>query len=245
MARPSLEQVLPLARRNEIRSQELAETPRWYSEWGHLFGTTSIGFVVLAVALWRLHDVRPLELLTVPVTFLLANGFEWRVHRDVLHKRFKPFQIIYERHTPMHHMVYVTDDLTIRSTKEFRLVLIPALGVLGVVIVTAPFAAGAGYLISPNCGWLLLVTASLYMVLYEVFHLSYHLPPESFIGRIGLVRVLRRHHARHHDPRLMQRWNFNVTVPLFDWLHGTIARDDTAESSPFAIRESPPPLPPK
>ena len=49
-----------------------------------------------------------------------------------------------------------------------------------------------------------------------------HLPPESFVGRRRLVRVLREHHARHHHPRLMQRWNFNVTVPLFDWLHGTI-----------------------
>jgi hypothetical protein len=22
----------------------------------------------------------------------------------------------------------------------------------------------------------------------------------------------------------MKRWNFNVTIPLFDWMYGTIAR---------------------
>lgn len=225
----ALEQVLPLAKRDEIRNAELAALPRWYSPWGHLGATLSIGLAVLAVALYKLHGVHPLELLTVPLTFLLANGFEWRVHRNVLHKRFKPFEIIYDRHTPMHHMVYVEHDMTVRQTKEFRLVLIPAAGVLGVVIVTAPFAAGAGYLVSANCGWLLLVTASLYMVLYEISHLSYHLSPESFIGRLWLVRVLRKHHARHHDPRLMQKWNFNVTVPLFDWLHGTIAPKELVE----------------
>jgi sterol desaturase/sphingolipid hydroxylase (fatty acid hydroxylase superfamily) len=38
------------------------------------------------------------------------------------------------------------------------------------------------------------------------------------------VRALRRHHAVHHDPELMQRWNFNVTVPLWDLVRGTIHR---------------------
>jgi sterol desaturase/sphingolipid hydroxylase (fatty acid hydroxylase superfamily) len=64
------------------------------------------------------------------------------------------------------------------------------------------------------------------MVLYEVSHLSYHLPPESFVGRRRLVRWLREHHARHHDPRLMQKWNFNVTIPFWDWIRGTIAPKD-------------------
>ncbi len=41
-----------------------------------------------------------------------------------------------------------------------------------------------------------------------------------------IIRALRTHHARHHDPRLMQRWNFNVTVPLFDAVMGTIAPRD-------------------
>jgi sterol desaturase/sphingolipid hydroxylase (fatty acid hydroxylase superfamily) len=57
---------------------------------------------------------------------------------------------------------------------------------------------------------------------YEWLHLSYHLPKESFIGRLGIVALLREHHRRHHDPRLMKRWNFNVTVPVFDWIRGTV-----------------------
>jgi len=34
---------------------------------------------------------------------------------------------------------------------------------------------------------------------------------------------LRRHHAAHHDPRLMTRYNFNVTFPIADRLFGTVA----------------------
>ena len=35
----------------------------------------------------------------------------------------------------------------------------------------------------------------------------------------------------HHDPKLMQRWNMNVTVPLWDWVRGTVADKDAAEEA--------------
>jgi hypothetical protein len=229
------EAVPSTAKRDEIRARELASIPWWYSPYAHLAATAGVGLAVLVVAVLELRGVRPIELLTVPLTFLLANGFEWRVHRDVLHKRwFKPFHIIYERHTPMHHMVFVEDDMSIRNVKEWRMVLMPAVGALGAVVAASPFAFAASRFVSANCGWLFLVTASLYFTLYEVSHLSYHLPPDTFVGRLWLVRGLRRHHARHHDPRLMQRWNFNVTIPLFDWLHGTIAPAAPAAAAPTA-----------
>jgi sterol desaturase/sphingolipid hydroxylase (fatty acid hydroxylase superfamily) len=43
-----------------------------------------------------------------------------------------------------------------------------------------------------------------------------------------VLRALREHHARHHIPRLMQRANFNVTIPLCDWLFGTLASSEEA-----------------
>ena len=64
-------------------------------------------------------------------------------------------------------------------------------------------------------------TAIGYAVSYEWLHLSYHLPHDHPVGRSRLIRALRRHHAIHHDPRLMQRWNLNVTVPLWDVVMGT------------------------
>jgi sterol desaturase/sphingolipid hydroxylase (fatty acid hydroxylase superfamily) len=72
-----------------------------------------------------------------------------------------------------------------------------------------------------NAALLAVATSLFFFLLYEWLHLSYHLPPATFIGRNPLIALLRALHQRHHDPRLMRRWNFNVTVPLFDWLHRT------------------------
>lgn len=210
-------------RRDAVRAKALAEIPSWYHPYAHLAGTAGIGAIVLAVSLSQIRDVRWLDLLVVPVVILFSNYYEWRVHRDVLHKRFWPFEVIYDRHTPMHHMVYVEEDMALRSAKEFRLVLIPAAGVLGIVLAAAPVALVIGHFWSSAAGWLFLLSASLFMVSYELLHLAYHAPKDSFVGRRRLIALLRAHHARHHDPRLMQRYNFNVTVPLFDWIMGTLA----------------------
>jgi len=214
-------------RRNAVRHEALGQTPWWYNPYAHLAATTGIGVTVLAtsiVAITRLSTgVRATDLLIIPAVVLFANYFEWRVHRDLLHKRFWPFETIYDKHTPMHHMIYVEEDMTLRGVQEFRLVLIPAAGVLGIVLATAPLALGIAYFWSSAAGWLFLLTASLFMVTYELLHLAYHAPKDSFVGKRKIIARLRAHHARHHDPRLMQRYNFNVTVPLFDWLMGTVA----------------------
>ena len=216
-------------RRERVRQKATAEIPWWYSPWGHLAATTGIGIAVLIVStiqVLRLGTTHWTDWLVVPGVLLLSNFFEWRVHKHVLHRRWKwppPVQMIYDKHTPMHHMIYIEEDMALRSTKEFRLVLIPAAGVLGIVLAAAPIATAIGRLWSGPAGWLFLITASLYMVTYEVLHLCYHAPSDSFIGRMSFIRVMRAHHAKHHDPRFMQKWNFNVTVPLFDWIMRTIA----------------------
>jgi len=214
---------LDVSRRETVRQRCLAEIPWWYHPYAHLAATTGIGLAVLVVSATQMASVHFADLLVVPLVVVLANYYEWRVHRYVLHRRFWPFEVIYDRHTPMHHMIYVEDDMALRDKREFRLVLIPAAGVLGIVLAAAPVAIAIAKLWSSAAGWLFLLTASLFMVSYEVLHLCYHAPRESFIGRRALIAKLRTHHARHHDPRLMQRYNFNVTVPLFDWIMGTMA----------------------
>jgi hypothetical protein len=208
------------------RARALAEIPRWYNPYLHLAGTTGVGLVTVVVAALSLHHVRPIELLVVPVMFVISNGFEWRVHKHVLHRRSWPLGVLYDRHTPLHHKIYQYDSMAMGSSKEFRLVLIPAAGVASLVVTAAPLAYAVARLLTANCGWLLIATSATYVVSYELSHLAYHLPRDSFVGRIALVGVLREHHRRHHHPALMQRWNFNVTVPIFDWLHRTMVSDD-------------------
>src|SRR5882724_2514889 len=117
---------LPASRRDELRARLTAEIPRWYSPWLHLAFPSLVGLSVIVVSVLFLRDLKPLELIAVPLTFLLLNAGEWRIHRDMLHKRTPPLTVLYDRHTPQHHMIFVTDDMAIRSTREFYLVLIPA-----------------------------------------------------------------------------------------------------------------------
>lgn len=209
--------------RETLRARLMKQLPSWYSPWLHLGATVGSGLITLAVSLFFIHDLRAWELLVVPAMFLVSNGAEWRAHKTLLHRRMIPFHVLYDRHTPEHHVVFPAHDMAIRETRELRLVLIPAVGVLTIVIATAPFAWLAGHYISMNAGWLVLSSAAMYVVLYELSHASYHLPLEHWVSRIGFIKVLREHHRRHHHPELMQRYNFNVTIPLFDWVHGTNA----------------------
>jgi len=210
-----------LEARAKGRARLHAAIPQRYSPWLHLACTTGIGAVALAVGIWGVRAPRPVELLTVPITFLLSNLFEWRAHKDLLHHRQKFATVLYDRHTPEHHMVFGYDDMAVRDWRELKLVLIPAFGVAGIVAMMIPIAYLLSRFLGPNVGFLFLVTSALYVVGYELSHLSYHLPEQSFIGRLWLVRVLREQHRRHHHPRLMQKWNFNVTIPIGDWLHRT------------------------
>jgi hypothetical protein len=202
-------------------ARELAEIPRWYSPYLHLAGTTGVGLVTLVVSVAALHRVRAIELLAIPATFLLSNAVEWWAHKSVLHHRLWPVRVLYDRHTPVHHKIYQYDSMAMRSTREFKLVLIPAAGVASVVAISAPIAYAIARGLTPNCGWIALATAGVYVVAYELTHLAYHMPEESWVGRLPFVGVLREHHRRHHDPALMQKWNFNVTVPIFDWVMGS------------------------
>jgi len=78
-----------------------------------------------------------------------------------------------------------------------------------------------GMLATANVGWLFVATAVGYFLTYEWLHWAYHQPPTTRIGRLRVVRRLRRHHLVHHDPHRMTKVNFNITFPIGDRLFGT------------------------
>lgn len=204
------------------RKAIVALVPGWYRPLPHLALPSLFGLLALIFAVTRIHGLRPIELVTIPVTILFAFGFEWRVHKSVLHRRIPGLGLIYDRHELQHHVAFTHEDMAMRSSRELQLILMPAYAVLLVALLNAPVAYLASRLLAPNVGYIYLVTAMGFFLTYEWLHLAYHLPPSHPIGRLRLVARLREHHRRHHDPRLMKSWNFNVTVPVFDWIHRTI-----------------------
>ncbi|HTM67687.1 MAG TPA: sterol desaturase family protein [Candidatus Binatia bacterium] len=209
-------------KREELRLSLLSHVPRWYSPLGHVCIAPGIGLAAAIIATLRLHDVRALEWLVVPATFLVANAFEWLIHREVLHRpRLGGF--IYKKHTLEHHRLYREETMAVRDWRELPLVLLGPATFSVVALAAALVALVPALVFGANAGWLALATESLYLAAYELLHLSYHLPAGHPIGKLGLIRRWGRHHARHHDPRLMRKWNLNVSIPLTDWLLRTIA----------------------
>ena len=212
------------AARHALRQKVLAEMPRWYSPLGHVVFPGLVGIATIAVCLHYVTGLHALELLTVPFTLVLSNAIEWHAHRDVLHKRTRIAPVLFDRHTPVHHKLFSSDDMAITDWRELRNVLLPSFGVLAILSLQLPLLAVALFFGLRNIALLFLATSMGYVLAYEWLHLAYHLPADSLIGRRSSVRWLRRHHSLHHDHKLMQRWNMNVTLPLWDWLRGTVYR---------------------
>ena len=223
------------------RAAIVATIPRWYRPSIHFAIPGILGLAAMASSLLAIHDLRATELVVVPVTMILAFAFEWRVHQLVLHRRMPLLDVLYERHELHHHVIYTHDDMSMRSPRELRLILMPAYAIVLVFLIDTPFALATARLVSVNAGCLFMATSMLFFLAYEWLHAAYHFPPQSFIGRLRVIARLREHHRRHHDPRLMKHWNFNVTVPLFDWLHRTIwtPEREAARASRRTARRAP------
>ena len=92
------------------------------------------------------------------------------------------------------------------------------------LIMLLPVGALLYAFLSPNTGFLFVLTAVLYFLNYEMLHFAYHTAPGSWLGRLSLIRSLRQHHVAHHNKQLMTKYNFNITYPICDYLFGTLYR---------------------
>jgi hypothetical protein len=215
------------ADRNELRARELAALPRWYSPLIHVLSPSACGVMALVACALLVKELRWQELLTVPIVLVLSNMAEWRIHRDLLHKRHRLAPALYDRHTPVHHRIYVREDMEIKEWRELKFILIPAWAAVVLFVGLLPLATALWFFVAPNVAYIFMATCMLYVVTYELLHMSYHLPTGSLVGRNPVIRALARHHSTHHDPRLMLTWNMNVSVPLWDLVRRTTWRDQT------------------
>jgi sterol desaturase/sphingolipid hydroxylase (fatty acid hydroxylase superfamily) len=226
------------ASRAELRAEMLGRIPRWYSPWLHLAFPAVSGIAIAAVALSRIERLAAWQVALVPLFLIFANAVEWHAHRGLLHRRVRFLEVFYIRHTPQHHAIFVGDDMALKEARELKLILLPAYGILAILAITSPVTVLLVAVGQPNLAALWVTSVVLYVLSYEWLHLAYHLPAESRVGRLRALRFLRRHHQAHHQPHLMQRWNFNVTVPLWDHVRGTVYRPAQGRGPVLARRVS-------
>lgn len=212
------------------RAALLAEIPPGYSGVAHFVGIQLAGAAVIAACLAGLREPSPWEWTLLPGFALFANWFEWWVHKGPMHHLRPRLRRLYERHAQLHHVAFTHDHMALGAARELKYVLFPPFMFPLMLLLTAPVPLILGPLVSWNLALLFLIAAVGYYLLYEWLHTLHHWPPESWIGRLPLVPLLRRHHWRHHDPRQMAKGNFNVSFPLWDLILGTTLPDPEGTS---------------
>ncbi len=207
----------------EFRARfQAEEVPASYRGWVHFAFTTGVSLGVIGIAAWNVRAPSLLELVTLPVTFLFANFVEYRGHRGPMHHATGGLRLLHRRHTLQHHHYFTSDAMACTGARDFKIMLFPwyllafFIGLHAILVAALLFVVA-----SPNVGFLFAATAVGYFLTYEWLHFSYHLPESSWVGRLPFVARLKRHHMAHHDLALMQRWNFNITFPIFDRVFGT------------------------
>ncbi|HZU83718.1 MAG TPA: sterol desaturase family protein [Polyangiaceae bacterium] len=208
-----------IAFRRRYRAENVG--PR-YSGWLHFAFTSCGALAAVAFAIAHVHRVRPAEWCVLPLGFLLANGAEYFGHKGPMHRPVRRLTVLFVRHAREHHRFFTSRAMHYDSTRDFKMVLFPAVMLVFFLgAIATPIALALFWCVSESVGWLFVSLAAGYFLTYEWLHFAYHLRPDSWVGRLPLLARLRAHHTRHHDPALMGRYNFNITFPICDWIFGT------------------------
>ncbi len=177
----------------------------------------------VSLCLYNLHTVTFKQLLIVPLTFLYTNLFEYIGHRYPMHHKYKALQAVFKRHTLQHHHFFTDEKMNCDTVNDFKIILFPpVLLIFFSVFFVLPIAAAVFYFFSLNAAMFYIATTLAYYLNYEWLHLAYHLPETHWAYNIPFLKTLRRLHHNHHNTKLMDKYNFNISYPVFDFVFRTL-----------------------
>jgi hypothetical protein len=173
--------------------------------------------------------------LLLAINVVVWSFVEWWVHRTVMHRRSLPglvyrlvryFEDAYRNHAVLHHRVYYSayDDEPDDRGRELNL-RFHVSDNLSSNLLLAPLHAL--YLVLNPLGSLTLVAMiTAYMFAWNALHVEMHIPSNRWRFRNPVFRFLNRHHYLHH---VHPGRNFNVVLPMADYLLGTVAAPTAAD----------------
>ena len=87
----------------------------WYNGYLHIAIIFGIGFSLLFIYLQYIDQPSIFDFLTIPITFIAANFFEWYLHKVIMHKPQKKIGLraIYQRHNHNHHNSNISKPIII------------------------------------------------------------------------------------------------------------------------------------
>ena len=201
--------------RQQRRQSLLAALPKYYSPLIHLCIPTILALLAVMYHLQYVTVFTYTYFLYAVCFIVFINGIEWCIHKWLFHTNIPGLYFFYKRHTKEHHSIYLQDDMALQSFVEVSLVMVPFRAILGISVIVTSIYYLFVFLDWPLIASLFVIVSLLYVISYEWLHLMYHLPISS---KNRFLKHLAHHHTVHHDPRLMRSWNFNVTIPLWDFL---------------------------
>lgn len=209
-------------RQASFRKAYQAQIHPLYSGPLHIGVIYVVGLSAIAWCLSRMQHATWEWLLVVPV-FFFSNLFEWWIHKHVMHRLVDVFALraIYDRHTRQHHQYFTDNEMTVDSTREWRIIFFPWRALFTFMALGTPFALALGWAVNPDAGYILMVTIVGQYLLYETFHYCCHVRDNGFVRNAPFINTIRRHHFVHHNQGVMMEANMNLTFPIADWVMGT------------------------
>ena len=209
-------------RQRRFREQYKSQISPMYNGLVHVAVTFGVGIAAIAWCVSRMQDARWEWLLLVPVA-IAGNFVEWGMHKYVMHRLRDVFAIraIYDRHTRQHHQYFTDNDVTIDTTREFRIVFFPwrLLVTLGVIGGSLGWLTAQAW--NANAGYVVFITMVGHYLTYEFMHYCCHVHENWFVRNMPFINTIRRHHTAHHNMGIMMHLNMNLTFPIADWAMGT------------------------
>jgi hypothetical protein len=160
---------------------------------------------------------------------VLMSFIEHQVHRRFMHrlnplnKQIKALKKVFEHHAVLHHGYYhkIFSDEPVPPGQDRGLRLSLKEGLIEAV----PFSAVIAFFSVPGA-LIFFVVVLLHHFLWNKIHVEMHKPQDRFFSNWPVYKFLARHHYLHH--RYPDK-NFNVVLPIADYVLGTNARPNSAD----------------
>lgn len=198
-----------------------------YNGWLHMLSVLAVGLAVIVFSFSQLASVSVFEILIFPLTLLVVNFAEYYAHRWLGHRKTRYGKLFYSRHTGDHHSFFLEHAMDYQGIRDWRVVLFPVYLIFAFLFgLILPGAYVLTEFVSLNAAYLYAAGGISGYLFYEIMHFSYHIPRGHWAEKIFLVipgwKALRHLHVLHHKREKMGEANFNITLPIFDLLLGTL-----------------------
>lgn len=226
--------IMTLAAMIRFRQQYREGIAKSYSGLLHMLSVLTVGLGIIIYALYQLQSASWIEWLVFPITMLVVNFAEYYAHRWLGHRKTKYGKLFYSRHTGDHHSFFLENAMNYEAIRDWRVVLFP---VYLIFVFLFGLILPVGYLLSEvfsmNAAYIYAAAGITGYLLYEIMHFSYHIPRGHWAEKVFLVIpgwiALRHLHVLHHKRDKMAEVNFNITLPIFDVLLGSLFWQPIAE----------------